>query len=166
MFTEQLHAFRESGARRYAYCALRANPISTRHCTLLKLLKRCFHGDALPKVCAVRTSGASFASFENCNICLEQVVGEIGEINTFSRRECREIGLNICIQIDWQIESHIGSMKFSARTAGKVNLSRKILVGTHRFTYCALCSYDRRSRLVALRADMMRIRTSRGPTIS
>jgi len=53
-----------------------------------------------------------------------------------------------------------------ANAAGKIDLSWDVILGVHRFTYCGLFSYDRRSRLVALRADMMRTRTLAGPAIS
>src|SRR6266704_217231 len=72
-------------------------------------------------------ANTSFAGFENGNIFLEQVIGEIGQLNALSCSERGQIGLNICFQINGQIEPGIGSMKFPARAAGKIDFSRKVI---------------------------------------
>jgi hypothetical protein len=83
--------------------------------------------------------GASLASFEDGDVLLEEVVGEIGEGDALLGGEGREIGLDIGVEIDGQVESGAGPMELAAGSAGEVDLGRDVVVvgggRGHRITY-------------------------------
>jgi hypothetical protein len=62
-----------------------------------------------------------FASFENGDILLEQIVGDVREGHAFPSCECGKIGLHVGVKIYGQIDPDIRLMELPARAAGKID---------------------------------------------
>src|SRR5580704_6047852 len=76
---------------------------------------------------------------EERDILLEEIVGEIGQRHALLGRQIRKISLNIAVEIDRQIEVHVGTMELAACSAREINLGRNVVVigyrCSHRLTY-------------------------------